>query len=1394
MKHLHLLLIILCLSFPLFANSNDWKNYAIIFTECKDYSEVANAEKYIRQKGGSIAIIGSKNVMLGWIDPTMTNQLVGNSFIKAIYYNPIDLSTLPFYDQPTIQAAAFFNSVASGNLEKQKLKEKSELINKTDHFDCLLHPVISYDDYIKNLDEKNLDLQNLKKKNQLLTFKENGELLTGNSDKMVGTISVALFFVQSNGAIDQNLYTWSSKDENSMYQQTLNDLSWWSSMAMKYGKSVSFNIIPHYHTDPVCQQPYEPVLHSTNEDNLWIGSIMSNLGFQVGSHLSRAEAYNTWLRSTYYTDWAYSIFFAYNPSPAPSSFTNNYGGYAYLGGPLVQLLYSWYLYDNMTVAHETGHIFWAPDEYSQPGYGGCFDGSMDTKSGFPNGNCEYSNQNSVDCMMKTMDNILCAYTPAHIGWIKEVPKYIVDTNPSGLLISIENKVMETPQTFPWGKDSKIDISTVTPQNINGKRYDFLSWNDNGAQSHTINISDTATGYIANFSNTVTVPPTWSLYQKSNALPSPVVRAVALDMQNNILVGTLGGLSKFDGINWITYNTGNSGISANCIDEVSVDAKGTYWIVTTAFGDSTNICQSFDGTTWTIFNTSNSGLPSNRLGSIVIDKSGNKWFTTWGGGIAKFDGKNWTVFNTSNSGLPDNYILSMLIDGLGNIWVGTYNGLAKFDGTHWKVYTSTNSGLPGNYVFSMAEDGLGNIWMGTDNGLAKFDGTNWTVYNTSNSGLTENYLNSINTDVAGNKWIVTLSGVLVKFDGTNWTVYNKSNSGIHNNQVSSLMIDRSGNKWIGTSTGLVKFDDVNWDNYTITNVKALPANYIYSITIDKLGNKWIATDQGGLAKFDGLSWTDYNTSNSGLPDNTIRSIAIDSSGNRWIGTSSMGLVKFDGTSWKVYNTSNSGLPENSIMSIAIDSLGNKWIGTQGGLVKFDGINWTVYNISNSGLPQNQVKLITIDKNGNKWIGTNSGFAKFDNTKWAVYNTSNSSLPNNDIYSIAIDKSDNKWIGYGVSGSPGSIGLAKFDNTNWTFYTTSNSGLPDNMILSIAIDNKGNKWIGTLNGIAKFDDTHWSVYNTSNSSLPFNEIGSIAIDGSGNKWIGTYNGLIVFNNEGLSVTKIPAKPQLLMPIANQPREIILKWNKIKDALKYLIWLSIDQSFGSIIKSDSTVVDTTRLFDNLSEGQKYFWKVLAKNIAGTGQLSDIQNFTTTITPPSDLTLQRSGLNEITLKWNDNSKNEEGYIIERKQLPQINYTFLDSIKTIATTYLDTKVEQGQTYFYRLKAYTKFIQSDYTNETSLLLTGIENKKIPTEYSLSQNFPNPFNPNTKIKFGLPENTLANLTVYDVLGRVVKILINRELNAGFYEITFDGRNLSSGVYFYKLFTSKFASVKKLLLIK
>ena len=278
-------------------------------------------------------------------------------------------------------------------------------------------------------------------------------------------------------------------------------------------------------------------------------------------------------------------------------------------------------------------------------------------------------------------------------------------------------------------------------------------------------------------------------------------------------------------------------------------------------------------------------------------------------------------------------------------------------------------------------------------------------------------------------------------------------------------------------------------------------------------------------------------------------------------------------------------------------------------------------------------------------------------------------------------------------------------------------------------------------------------------------------------------------------LPATPQLenVTPYSTRQGWFTFKWKKAKDADQYSIQVAESQDFTYIFSS-ATVVDTLKILWGFSEGPKYFWRVQAGNVAGSGPWSEIASFNT-LTAPTNLTLQKSALNQITLTWDNNSTSATGFVIYRMKAEQSSFTIIDTLKGSGNKYVDNKIEQGKIYIYAIKAYNDLGESDFSNSATLIPTDVKkNEEIPKEYSLSQNFPNPFNPTTVINYQVPVQSNVVLKVYDTHGSEAATLVNGNRQPGFYQVSFDGSKLASGVYFYRLQTKNFMDTKKLLLVK
>ncbi len=125
--------------------------------------------------------------------------------------------------------------------------------------------------------------------------------------------------------------------------------------------------------------------------------------------------------------------------------------------------------------------------------------------------------------------------------------------------------------------------------------------------------------------------------------------------------------------------------------------------------------------------------------------------------------------------------------------------------------------------------------------------------------------------------------------------------------------------------------------------------------------------------------------------------------------------------------------------------------------------------------------------------------------------------------------------------------------------------------------------------------------------------------------------------------------------------------------------------------------------------------------------------------------------------------------------------------SFIDNNPSGGSSLQYRLKQIDNSGLYKYSD-------AVEIKVQPDKFNLFQNFPNPFNPTTVIKYQLPKSSAVKLVVYNVTGQNVITLVNKFQNAGLYEVNFNGSNLASGIYFYTIRADNFVQTKKLMLIK
>ncbi len=194
-----------------------------------------------------------------------------------------------------------------------------------------------------------------------------------------------------------------------------------------------------------------------------------------------------------------------------------------------------------------------------------------------------------------------------------------------------------------------------------------------------------------------------------------------------------------------------------------------------------------------------------------------------------------------------------------------------------------------------------------------------------------------------------------------------------------------------------------------------------------------------------------------------------------------------------------------------------------------------------------------------------------------------------------------------------------------------------------------------------------------------------------------------------------------------------------------------------------------------------------------------------PMNLTSSIAGAS-VQLQWQKGGTASDGdtsryVVIYRAKAPDtVNINNVKQIIAITTKdtlrYTDNGVTVGASYSYVVTAFDKLDnESPATAKISVTVLGVEEEQsVPQRFALQQNYPNPFNPTTTISFELPAPGQTTLTVYDIVGREVAVLVNELRDAGTHSVQFNGANLASGVYLYRIASGAFVQTRKMVLQK
>jgi hypothetical protein len=259
------------------------------------------------------------------------------------------------------------------------------------------------------------------------------------------------------------------------------------------------------------------------------------------------------------------------------------------------------------------------------------------------------------------------------------------------------------------------------------------------------------------------------------------------------------------------------------------------------------------------------------------------------------------------------------------------------------------------------------------------------------------------------------------------------------------------------------------------------------------------------------------------------------------------------------------------------------------------------------------------------------------------------------------------------------------------------------------------------------------------------------------------------------------------------------------KYIVRLSRDSTFSEIFSTDTCTVSNLPLnglngFENITIGTPVYWNVIL--LSGENKESE---FASSFLPfyyfPTFIVLEdfygETKQDGIFLNWTTSyEENCAGFNIYRCESPDGNFEKInDYLITGKTNYswIDKTTQETAVTFYKLEEITLNGRTLFHQPISVELP------TPNSYSLSHNFPNPFNASTSFKYEIPKTTHVLIEVFNILGKKVKTLIDQRKDAGYYTVYWDGvdengEGVVSGIYFYIISTEKFHATQKMIVVR
>lgn len=625
--------------------------------------------------------------------------------------------------------------------------------------------------------------------------------------------------------------------------------------------------------------------------------------------------------------------------------------------------------------------------------------------------------------------------------------------------------------------------------------------------------------------------TGKFYSTDNELSSSLINQIFQDERGFIWIATEYGLNRFDGFRFSKYRhiAGDStSIKNNYVRTLFEDNKQNLLV------GCIDGLMKYDPETDTFCE-----IPMMRAGKQVFPHitqmqklhNGEIWIVTSGQGIFRLDEEQQQAVSIEEimRQVNNNFLSNLYEDSHYNIWIGTEGqGLMCYLPATKEVRVFKYPAINDNYISAIAEDKYGNLFIGTQKqGLSRYD-------REQNRFIPVPYEDRESLSI----YCLTLveDRLLIGTDGQGLKTYNRMTGKIEDYSINSapldfsagkihaILQDRDKNLWMGLfqkGIALIPKQENPFEYYGSKSIYYNPIGQgcVMAIYQDSRQHLWVGTDNEGVFELDANGKRLRHYFPDGQPQSvagTIMCMYEDSNGDFWLGSYTKGLAKLN----RKTGECEYPLPidNEKIFSVTEDRHKNLYIGTSGSgfyqynlvtkeLKHYESSKDETGDLTRNELANDWINHIFCDSEGLIWLGHYKGISCFNpmNESFINYHKANALIVDRVGYVLQEDHDGNIWAGT-------TDGLYRFDkNTEELKSFTTADGLPNNVICGLCEDEKHNIWISTYMGICKYDRKNDRFINYyAGDGLQGNEFmhGAFYKDRTGKIYFGGTNGITSF----------------------------------------------------------------------------------------------------------------------------------------------------------------------------------------------------------------------------------------------------------------------------------------------